>query len=66
LRFRIVGPAKLRYGMLKGTFSEEVVTFLEATGLKPKRTRGQARRQNGVAESWIGRAGRHRFDHVMH
>ena len=47
------------------TFNEEVVTFLEATGLKPKRTSVQAPWQNGVAERWIGSARRDCFDHVI-
>jgi putative transposase len=43
---------------IDSTFSEEVVMFLEATGLKSKRTSVQAPWQNGVAERWIGSARR--------
>ena len=39
--------------------------FLEATGLKSKRTSVQAPWQNGVAERWIGSARRDCFDHVI-
>jgi transposase InsO family protein len=46
-------------------FNGEVVAFLEATGLKPKRTSVQAPWQNGVAERWIGSARRDCFDHVI-
>jgi putative transposase len=46
------------------TFNEEVVAFLDATGLKPKRTSVQAPWQNGGAERWIGSARRDCFDHV--
>jgi putative transposase len=35
------------------TFNEDVVTILEATGLKPKRTSVQAPWQNRVAERWM-------------
>ena len=35
-------------------FNREVLDFLKATGLKPKRTSIQAPWQNGLAERWIG------------
>ena len=47
------------------TFSGEVVTFLEATGLTPKRTSVKAPWQNGVAERWIGSARRECLDHLI-
>jgi putative transposase len=59
------GPYRYAIFDRDSTFSEEVVTFLEATGLKPKRTSVQAPSQNGVAERWIGSARRDCFDHVI-
>jgi putative transposase len=47
------------------TFNEEVVTFLEATGLKAKRTSVQAPWQNGTAERWVGSCRREILDHVI-
>ena len=35
-------------------FDAEVITFLKATGLKPKQTSVQAPWQNGVSERWVG------------
>ena len=35
-------------------FNREVLDFLKATGLKPKRTSIQAPWQNGLAERWVG------------
>jgi len=42
-----------------------VVTFLKATGLKPKRTSVQAPWQNGIAERWVGSCRREILDHVI-
>jgi putative transposase len=63
----IPGSGSVSYAIFDrdSTFSEEVVTFLDATGLKPKRTSVQAPWQNGVAERWIGSARRDCFDHVI-
>ena len=63
--FPEAGPYRYAIFDRDSTFSEEVVTFLEATGLKPKRTSVQAPWQNGVAERWIGSARRDCFDHVI-
>ena len=63
--FPEVGPYRYAIFDRDSTFSEEVVAFLEATGLKPKRTSVQAPWQNGVAERWIGSARRDCFDHVI-
>ena len=41
-------------------FDATVITFLKATGLKPKRTSIQSPWQNGTAERWVGRGARHR------
>jgi hypothetical protein len=38
------------------TFDEEVVTFLKATGLEPRRTNIRAPWQNGLAERWVAGA----------
>ena len=43
----------------------EVIGFLRATGLKPKRTSIQSPWQNGVAERWIGSCRREILDHVI-
>lgn len=46
-------------------FDADVITFLEATGLKPKRTSIQSPWQNGPAERWIGSCRREILDHVI-
>ena len=46
-------------------FDADVITFLQATGLKPKRTGVQAPWQNGVAERWVGSCRRELLDHVI-
>ncbi len=46
-------------------FDAEVTTFLEATGLKPKRTSIQSPWQNGTAERWVGSCRREILDHVI-
>jgi len=43
----------------------DVITFLRATGLKPKRTSVQSPWQNGTAERWIGSCRREILDHVI-
>jgi hypothetical protein len=45
-------------------FSEEVATFLEATGLS-KRMRVQASWRNKAAERWIGSARPDCFDYLI-
>jgi putative transposase len=47
------------------TFNNEVVTFLKATGLEPKRTSVRAPWQNGIAERWVGSCRREMLDHVI-
>jgi hypothetical protein len=45
-------------------FDATVITFLKATGLKPKRTSIQSPWQNGTAERWVGSCRREiRRDH---
>jgi transposase InsO family protein len=59
--------APYRYVILDhdAKFDREVITFLEATGLKPKRTAIQAPWQNGIAERWIGSCRREILDHII-
>ena len=46
-------------------FDATVITFLKATGLKPKRTSIQSPWQNGTAERWVGSCRREILDHVI-
>jgi transposase InsO family protein len=46
-------------------FNAEVIAFLKATGLDPKRTSIQAPWQNGIAERWIGSCRREILDHII-
>ncbi len=46
-------------------FNDDVITFLKATGLEPKRTSVQASRQNGIAERWVGSCRREILDYVI-
>ncbi len=46
-------------------FNDEVIRFLKATGLTPKRTSIQAPWQNGTAERWVGSCRREMLDHVI-
>jgi transposase InsO family protein len=46
-------------------FDAEVIGFLKATGLEPKRTSVQAPWQNGIAERWVGSVRREILDHVI-
>jgi len=46
-------------------FATDVIAFLKATGLKPKRTSVQAPWQNGIAERWVGGCRREMLDHVI-
>jgi len=46
-------------------FDAEVIGFLQAAGLEPKRTSVQAPWQNGIAERWIGSCRREMLDHVI-
>ena len=56
LREAFPEAAPYRYLILDhgAKFDREVITFLEATGLEPKRTGIQAPWQNGLAERWVG------------
>ena len=46
-------------------FDADVIGFLKAAGLQPKRTSVQAPWQNGTAERWIGSCRREILDHVI-
>jgi transposase InsO family protein len=46
-------------------FDTDVIAFLKATGLKPKRTSVEAPWQNGIAERWVGSCRREVLDHVI-
>ena len=46
-------------------FDGTVMTFLKATGLKPKRTSIQSPWQNGTTERWIGSCRREILDHII-
>jgi transposase InsO family protein len=46
-------------------FDTEIIAFLKATGLTPKRTSVQAPWQNGIAERWVGSCRREILDHVI-
>jgi transposase InsO family protein len=46
-------------------FDEEVITFLKATGLEPRRTSIRSPWQNGLAERWVGSCRREILDHVI-
>jgi putative transposase len=46
-------------------FDADVIAFLQATGLKPKRTSVQAPWQNGIAERWVGSCRREILDPVI-
>jgi putative transposase len=63
--FPEVGP--YRYVILDrdSKFDASVITFLKATGLKPRRTNIQSPWQNGTAERWGGSCRREILDHVI-
>ncbi len=56
-----------RYAILDhdAKFDADVIAFLKATGLRPKRTSVQAPWQNGTAERWVGSCRREILDHVI-
>jgi transposase InsO family protein len=67
LREAFPEAAPYRYLILDhdAKFDGEVITFLKATGLKPKRTGIKAPWQNGLAERWVGSCRRELLDHVI-
>jgi hypothetical protein len=56
-----------RYAILDhdSKFDADVIAFLKATGLRPKRTSVQAPWQNGTAERWVGSCRREILDHII-
>jgi putative transposase len=67
LREAFPGAAPYRYVILDrdSKFDAEVIKFLKATDLKPKRTSVQSPWQNGIAERWVGSCRRDILDHVI-
>ena len=63
--FPEAGPYRYAIFDRDSTFNSEVVTFLKATGLEPKRTSVHAPWQNGIAERWVGSCRREILDHVI-
>jgi transposase InsO family protein len=63
--FAEAGP--YRYVILDrdAKFDSAVITFLQSTGLTPKRTSVQAPWQNGISERWIGSCRREMLDHII-
>lgn len=59
--------APYRYVILdrNSRFDADVIAFLKAPGLQPKRTSVQAPWQNGIAERWVGSVRREILDHVI-
>ena len=67
LRETFPQAAPYRYVILDrdSKFDQEVILFLKATGLTPKRTSIQSPWQNGTAERWVGSCRRKLLDHVI-
>jgi putative transposase len=67
LREAFPEAAPYRYAIFDhdSKFDPDVTTFLEATGLRPKRTSVQAPWQNGTAERWVGSCRREILDHII-
>jgi len=67
LREAFSEAAPYRYVILDrdSKFDADVIAFLKATGLKPKRTSVQAPWQNGTAERWVGGCRGEMLDHII-
>jgi hypothetical protein len=67
LREAFPEAAPYRYVILDrdSKFDADVIKFLKATGLKPKRTSVRSPWQNGTAERWVGSCRRDILDHVI-
>ena len=63
--FPNVGPYRYAIFDRDSKFDAEVMAFLKAAGLEPKRTSVQAPWQNGIAERWVGSCRREILDHVI-
>jgi len=46
-------------------FDSAVITFLQSTGLTPKRTSVHAPWQNGISERWVGSCSREILEHII-
>ena len=66
LRETFPEAAPYRYVILDrdAKFDQEVIRFLKATGLTPKRTSIRSPWQNGTAERWVGSCRRELLDHA--
>ena len=67
LREALPEAGPYRYAIIDrdSKFDADVIAFLTATGLEPKRTSVQAPGQNGIAERWVGSCRRKILDHVI-
>ena len=67
LREALPLPCPYRYALCDrdAKFSNEVIGFLKASGIKPIRTSLRSPWQNGIAERWVGSARRELFDQVI-
>ena len=63
--FPETGPHRYAIFDHDSKFDAEVIGFLMATRLKPKRTSVQAPWQNGISERWVGSCRREILDHVI-
>jgi transposase InsO family protein len=63
--FPETGPYRYAIFDRDSKFDAGVVTFLNATGLKPKQTSVRAPWQNGISERWVGSCRREVLDHVI-
>lgn len=67
LREAFPEAGRYRYVILDhdAKFGADVISFLNATGLRAKRTSVHAPWQNGTAERWIGSCRREMLDHII-
>ena len=67
LREALPDAGPYRYVILDrdAKFDVDVIAFLIATGLNPKRTSVRSPWQNGIAERWVGGCRREMLDHVI-
>ncbi len=63
--FPQTGPYRYAIFDHDSKFNADVIAFLSATGLQPRRTSVQAPWQNGVCERWVGSCRREILDHII-
>jgi hypothetical protein len=63
--FPEAGPHRYVVFDCDSEFDADVITFLKATGLKPKRTSVRDPWRNGTSERWVGSCRREILDHVI-